>query len=448
MNLEAATFIFIYMYPTFVFELLLAEGLLLRNSPKRPYFAAWLIGGLMTLVGVVMGVSCLQALLGAGALVNAIGYILVFLFTLVIYHRCFDVPFKILLFFGAGAYALQNGCYRIISLLEISGLLGQMMLVMDYNWAEFILQVGTFIVCILLFSYFFVRKVNDIGMESIYSGNILVLSLITLSITVVLCSVTNAYAWTSIPLSIVSFCFSVIGDFFILWIQSGMLEKIALKSDIEEVKMLWQQDRRQYEIAKETVDLINIKCHDMKHKIKAMGLGEEKLSAEEVAEIESYISVYDSKVNTGCTPIDVLLTEKSLLCNSNGIHLSCMVDGSSLGFMRDYDLYSLFGNILTNAIEAVQKLSDENRRVIDLTVKNCSGMVIVNCINYYDGELKLVGGLPATSKTGGEHGYGLKSIRMLAKKYGGEFDYSVEGGVFTLRVLLPARSAEKIPLSA
>ena len=51
-----------------------------------------------------------------------------------------------------------------------------------------------------------------------------------------------------------------------------MFENVKLKSDLETIRQLWEQDRRQYEAAKENIDLINIKCHDLKHKIKALRL--------------------------------------------------------------------------------------------------------------------------------------------------------------------------------
>ena len=36
--------------------------------------------------------------------------------------------------------------------------------------------------------------------------------------------------------------------------------------------------------------------------------------------------------------------------------------------MEDADIYALFGNILDNAIEAVEQLDDEERRLISLSV--------------------------------------------------------------------------------
>lgn len=444
MNVGTALWMFFFMYPGYLLELLTAEAMLLHSRTKRPLFWLFLIPGLILILVVAFAVCCLMVLANGDPIVGALGYITVFLSTLVVWRVCYDVPFKILLFFGAGAYAFQNLCYRIVSVFEVTGVMWMLAARIGYNWAEIALQTGVFLLFGALFWFLFVRKVRAQGMENLYSGSALLLSLVTLVITVVFCSVTNNYAWMSPQLSLVSYCFAIVANLFILWIQSGMLERIALKSDVEMVRRLWQQDKRQYEISKETIDLINIKCHDMKHKIRAMQEGSGNLSPEEAAEIESYISIYDAKISTGCEPIDVLLTEKSLICNKAGIRLTCMVDGKPLGFIRDYDLYSLFGNMLTNAIEAVRRIDDEEKRCIDLTVRQCGGYVIVNCVNFYDGELRIDGGLPQTSKRDiASHGFGLKSIRMLVKKYGGQFDFSFDGGVFSLSLVFPTEEERR-----
>ena len=447
MNVRDALWMFVFMYPGYLLELLAAEGMLLHSRQKRPFFWAFLIPGIFLILVAAFAACCLLSLAQGNAIVGALGYMAVFLCTLAVWRMCYEVPFKILLFFGAGAYAFQNLCYRISSVFELSSLIWPFEN-FNYNLADGIFQLVVFAVSATLFYFFFVRKVSTQGMESLYSGSALLISLITLIITVVFCSVTNSFWWMSWQLSLVNYSFAIVANFFILWIQSGMLERIALKSDVDVVRSLWQQDKRQYEIAKETIELINIKCHDMKHKIMAVHEGGSALSPEEAAEIESYISIYDAKISTGCEPIDVLLTEKSLICNETGIRLSCMVDGKQLSFIRDHDLYSLFGNMLSNAIEAVRRIDDKERRCIDLTVQNYGGMALINCVNYFSGELKFDGDLPRTSKTRGEHGYGLKSIRMLVKKYGGEFDFSYSGNVFSLRILFPLQKTEDTALIA
>ena len=57
--------------------------------------------------------------------------------------------------------------------------------------------------------------------------------------------------------------------------------------------------------------------------------------------------------------LDLVLTEKSILCTEYRIKLSTMVDGSMLNFMKTTDVYALFGNLMDNAIESVIKEEDD-----------------------------------------------------------------------------------------
>ena len=243
-------------------------------------------------------------------------------------------------------------------------------------------------------------------------------------------------------MSIINYCFTILGNVFVIAIISGMFENLGLKNEIATIRQLWLQDKRQYEIAKENIDLINIKCHDLKHKIRAIRNGADASDAE-LKEIENAVAIYDSVVHTGCDPIDVVLTEKSLICAKRNIKLSCMADGSGLAFMNESELYSLFGNMLTNAVNAVCKLADESARVIDLTVLRNAGLSMIHCINYFDGEIAFDGELPKTDKQdASEHGFGMKSMRMLVKKYGGEMFLTAENGVFDLKIVIPERAVK------
>ena len=59
--------------------------------------------------------------------------------------------------------------------------------------------------------------------------------------------------------------------------------------------------------------------------------------------------------------------------------------------------------------------------------------------NGYESTVKIVDGMPVSSKEKekGFHGYGLKSIRMIAEKYDGVFAYKAEEGVFRVNILFP-----------
>lgn len=111
------------------------------------------------------------------------------------------------------------------------------------------------------------------------------------------------------------------------------------------------------------------------------------------------------------------------------------MDGERLNFINAVDLYTLFGNAIDNALEAVIDL-EEGYRVISLTTKLNGDLLSVNLKNYYDGDLKFKNNLPQTTKGDKNyHGFGLKSIKSIVEKYGGDMYVTARDGVFNLNLL-------------
>lgn len=439
MKLDTAIMMFRYMYCPFIVEMLVLTVMLLYKQRRRQYYALWLSSGIVMLAAATFLVSCAAMYVSKYPLVGALFYAAIFLMMLGLLSACYKAPFKILLFCGVSAYAMQNLCYRIGTIFDVTGTVYRFSLIVGYEAASNLIYFGIFAAMLAPFWFFYVKRIDKTGIENIYSFNILLISVFALGLTIVLCGYANVYWWMSKELSIINYCLAIIGNLFILVIQSGMAERTALKTDAERVRGLWQQDRRQYEMAKENIELINIKCHDLKHKLRALGTGG-GASAAEIKEMEKCIAIYDSKINTGSEPLDVLLNEKSLLCNNNGIRLDCMADGALLSFMNEFDLYSLFGNMVSNAVEAAIKLDDPEKKIITLTVSGSHGMVFIACDNYYSGEIKTSGANFVTDKPDkSDHGFGVKSMCLLVKKYGGSINIDYGDGIFSVRVSLPIK---------
>ena len=84
------------------------------------------------------------------------------------------------------------------------------------------------------------------------------------------------------------------------------------------------------------------------------------------------------------------------------------------------DLSAVFGNALDNAIEYEVQIPDPAKRLIHVTVSSQRGFVLLRFENYCQDSLRFREGLPVTTKKDkSNHGYGLKSIRFVAEKYGG-----------------------------
>jgi len=232
--------------------------------------------------------------------------------------------------------------------------------------------------------------------------------------------------------------FSVVCCAIVLILISKTVDERDLKREVEYLQYAIRQGEKQYEISKDTIDLINVKCHDIKYKINALLADNGKSTEAMLDDINKSISIYDTKVATGNKILDVVLTEKSLYCEQNGITFSCMADGGKLSFMSDGDLYCLFGNMIDNALEAVNGIAEKERRVINIVIKCKNDILTVQEDNYFDGELKFEDGLPLTTKDDKNyHGFGMRSLRMIVKKYGGELSACVADGVFHLNIIFP-----------
>lgn len=115
-----------------------------------------------------------------------------------------------------------------------------------------------------------------------------------------------------------------------------------------------------------------------------------------------------------------------------------MADGTQLGFVGNVDLYTMFGNALDNAVESVVKQEDVQKRVIQVSVFHEKNLQMIRVRNYCDEKPVFSDGLPvSTKKDRRYHGYGLKSIRYTAEKYGGGIVCQAADNYFVLQILLP-----------
>ncbi len=112
-----------------------------------------------------------------------------------------------------------------------------------------------------------------------------------------------------------------------------------------------------------------------------------------------------------------------------------------MNFMSVMDICSVFGNALDNAIESVEKLAEPEKRLVSMSVVAQNEFVMLRFDNYYEEELELKDGLPVTTKKNKKyHGYGIRSIRQTAEKYGGTVTFHGENNWFSLRILFPVAS--------
>lgn len=291
--------------------------------------------------------------------------------------------------------------------------------------------------------YIFSRDIKRLKKIHVDSKRLLVLSIVVVVVDIIASLVLQVISSRNMQIEYVTMLqlYGALSCVFILSVQFGLLSNRSLELELGVVSQMLQEEEKQYQLAQGNIDIVNQKCHDLKHQIRTLRTEAEVIDRDALREIEQAVGIYDASVKTGNRALDVILTEKQLLCEGSGIMLTCMAEGDTIQFMSPGDIYSLFGNALDNAIEAVSRLPDPEQRTISLSVIAKGQMVSIHAENYFSDTLEFEEGLPQTIKEDkAYHGFGMRSMRTVAEKYGGYLTAKAQSGVFHLNLVIPIPS--------
>lgn len=431
------TQLFFYKF-LFMGELIVAEALFVFRFKRRNHFVFRVI----ICIAVCFLVALFCPILSYSAIYSSAMFMLFFIVVLFMIKFCFKEPMINVLFSGMAGYTTQHIAYELYELLATLGDAGKSGFYGDEHAGLFsgpvsvMFYIASYTLCYWLSFAFFALKIRK--NEDLELTNYVLLLLLAMVIVfdIVLSLILTYHAQQSQDtMFVVGICvYNIVCCYLVLIIQFEFFVRRKLEKELILSNELRSKEREQYYIAKENVELINEKCHDLKHQIRAIGKNM-VISDSALKQISDVISIYDSTVKTGNETLDIILTEKSLLCNKRGVNLTCMVDGKQLGFMAEDDIFSLFGNLIDNAIEAVVGL-EEDKRSIGITVKMVGTFLSVNIHNYFKHKIEFVGGLPVTTKSEKTyHGFGMRSVRRICDKYNGDMVIRSDGGVFNVNIL-------------
>ncbi len=223
--------------------------------------------------------------------------------------------------------------------------------------------------------------------------------------------------------------------FIMFCLLYGLLNQRESEAEMALIKQSWNDDRKHYEMQKEAVEMINIRVHDLKHQIQDMK-NQGELTDKMIRQLEDSADIYQSVVQTGNDVLDVILSSVSLRCQKNKTQLTVMADGLAVSFMDDTDIYSLFGNMMDNAIEYENSIEEENLRFISLTIKKKEDIVYIHSENYFGKEMPKDDFLMTTKNDFTNHGYGTKSMKKIVEKYKGVIHFYVADQMFQVDCMI------------
>lgn len=423
----------------FMAALLIAQGLFLLRLPVRSRFP---------LRAAAAAAGCFLAalafpILSYDALYISVMFLAFFALTIPAARFCFGAGWRGCVFCTVAGYSVQHlasVCYDMT--LTIAGFSGSNQVYsnaparFDPIPAAIFLEVYALVYWALY--QLFARRMKKGEDMDIQRPSLLVLVALTVLVEIVLNAVVIYHKYENLDLVyyLAASLANVVCSLSVLVVLFSLLFQKSLEAELEVVYQMWRQEQKQYEISKQTIDLINVKCHDMKHQIRAISR-QAAIDPAALEEMESVISIYGTIVKTGSQALDIILAEKNLYCQKNGVTISCIADGAKLDFMTDSDIYSLFGNLLDNAIRNVTAL-EPDKRVISFSVRAERAFLSINSHNYYGGEVRMERGLPVSNQAEtGYHGFGVKSMALIVEKYGGTISFHAKSQVFNVNILFP-----------
>ncbi len=413
----------ITLYHGYIPQILLAEAMFTIKLRRRKKFWLRLAIGLPVAVFLMIILPNMLAMVVAG-----IFSLNIFLLSLGLCAFLFENKFTDILFCCVGAQFTQNLSYNVENVFYLP-------------FADIINNIGWFCIsfgsmaAVYAVTYFaFIRHMRGSGIVRIGSPYIFVMAIASALFVYVMQYLFQLYKidrlWiTRFPL-IVCCIFGLVMMYSLLAYKDEQAENAQLE-------YLLRQERKQYETTKNSIDLINMKAHDLKHHVKR-AQSAIAYDSEELQEIADVVSEYEKTVNSGNKTLDVILTEKQYRCKQNDIEFSIIADGGELAFVHTSDLVSIFGNALDNAIECELNIEQKEKRCIALRIVRKGGMVSVHIENYCEEKPEFADGLPLTTKSDKRfHGFGMKSIKYAVDKYDGSVCAAVDGMLFSLDILLP-----------
>lgn len=182
--------------------------------------------------------------------------------------------------------------------------------------------------------------------------------------------------------------------------------------------------------------------HDMKNQIMIMQRDENYQSEpiqKYLKNVEEQLDAIPKFYHTGNVSLDMLLLEARKKAIAAGVTFDAIIAEGCLSFMDDDDLNILFTNAIVNELEACEKITEGEKKIVIRAGRNLNDVLL--CFKNTVGENHKKTSLFTSKKNKKMHGIGLSTIQKTAEKYQGYVSVIEEDNVFQLAILF-AREKE------
>lgn len=389
---------------------------------------------IIMLVAIALNTAGSHFLAGTGAMLLAMGVVIALAIA-------FSYKVKILFaIIGSAVYTMIQAASEMIFALLTGLFIGDN--TMDFLQNDYIF-IGMGLICkfaAFILIYFVSKKIGkvDLGVSKGISTLLIVQPIATIFVTLVICKCT--YEVSSIPAFLylavaILMIASNIVTLFLIYRQKDYIEsKARLNFANEQIKnqLAHYEDLYRYQ------NEIRTFRHDIKNRMLSVsGLlsdGQVETAIDAIkGEVDFLDEANNGIINSGNPAIDAVLQSKLATAEKKGIKLDFSVKISSKINIDLLELGVLIGNALDNAIEATERLETSADKTIFVSLITMGGRIVISVENPVEAQVDTrQGGSTKSDKL--NHGYGIKSMKTIARKYDGDAFVSCEGNIFTTSI--------------
>lgn len=362
---------------------------------------------------------------------------LLFVFLVLLIHRLNWKNHLAFLFF---LFAII-GCSEVIV-----GMLFSLIFRIDISFIQnnaFAFATGT--VASKFLAYFFVLLTKRNRISSNYKKgkqlSLLIYSLPIASLLVILLFLRCCYQISDTVFEIITLTASIVltvANITVFYIVDKQNELIETKEKLLFAEIHINNQVMHYQELNKHQNELKIFRHDIKNRLLSlMALVKDGKSDKALQIMENNLNWLEEMnsniINSGNPIVDAILQAKLHIAKDKNISLQISTKLAEEITIDELELGIVLGNALDNAIEAVEKNVDKDKKYISLTLMSTDDRISISVSNPVEEDIdteRLI-----TSKDDKEkHGYGIKSIKAIVQKYDGIVSFSCENRVFNVSI--------------
>ncbi len=226
--------------------------------------------------------------------------------------------------------------------------------------------------------------------------------------------------------------FGIVLNVVLMYMIQNLKTKMQVEEDLAGLYRQRQYELEYYKITQNHLEQMREARHEYLNQMQTAFMMIQSGNSNEKAKLllaESYKQLMDAKLIVYCDNpvVNAVISVKAVKAKENGVDFQVESQKVEMDGMEAIDICSLISNMLDNSLEACLRMPKDMDRHLTLTTMVKGGYQIIKTENTYYNKEHEPNFWRTSKKDRINHGYGMKLIERICKKYKGELRTQVKG---------------------